>query len=200
MKKIGIMGGTFDPIHLGHLLIAENAYEAFELDEILFIPSGIPYMKKGVSDVIDRVNMTQIAIEDNSHFSLSTIEADKASNSYTYETLKELRRQNPENTYYYIVGADSLVNMCYWKEPSSIFEDAVILVANRIGNESTELLKKIEEYKVNFNADIKILPIKQVDISSTDIRGKVRKGKSIRYLVPDNVIEYINEHKMFMEG
>lgn len=200
MKKIGIMGGTFDPIHLGHLLIAENAYEAFELDEILFIPSGIPYMKKGVSDVIDRVNMTQIAIEDNPHFSLSTIEADKASNSYTYETLKELRRQNPENTYYYIVGADSLVNMCYWKEPSSIFEDAVILVANRIGNESTELLKKIEEYKVNFNADIKILPIKQVDISSTDIRGKVRKGKSIRYLVPDNVIEYINEHKMFMEG
>ena len=200
MKKIGIMGGTFDPIHLGHLLIAENAYEAFELDEILFIPSGIPYMKKGVSDVIDRVNMTQIAIEDNPHFSLSTIEADKASNSYTYETLKELRRHNPENTYYYIVGADSLVNMCYWKEPSSIFEDAVILVANRIGNESTELLKKIEEYKVNFNADIKILPIKQVDISSTDIRGKVRKGKSIRYLVPDNVIEYINEHKMFMEG
>lgn len=200
MKKIGIMGGTFDPIHLGHLLIAENAYEAFELDEILFIPSGIPYMKKGVSDVIDRVNMTKIAIEDNPHFMLSTIEADKASNSYTYETLKELRRQNPENIYYYIVGADSLVNMCYWKEPSSIFEDAVILVANRIGNESTELLKKIEEYKVNFNADIKILPIKQVDISSTDIREKLRKGKSIRYLVPDNVIEYINEHKMFMEG
>ena len=107
-KKVGIMGGTFNPIHLGHLIIAEEAFEAYDLDEVLFVPSGISYMKDP-SEVLDakkRVHMTGLAIEDNPHFALSTIEIDRDGNSYSYETLETLRKQNPNTEYYFLVGAD----------------------------------------------------------------------------------------------
>lgn len=196
-KKVGIMGGTFNPIHLGHLLVAETAYEIFGLDEILFVPSGIPYMKENVLDAKTRITMTGLAIEDNSHFALSTIEVDRDGNSYSYETIRDLKAANPNIEYYFIVGADSLFKMDKWKCPEKIFHEVVILVAKRPGHDGKELDEQIEVLKEKYNADIRMLPINCVDISSTNIRDKVRNHQSIRYMVPNRVIDYINKNHIY---
>ena len=134
-KKVGIMGGTFNPIHLGHLIIAEEAFEAYNLDEVLFVPSGISYMKDPleVLDAKKRVHMTGLAIEDNPHFALSTIEIDRDGNSYSYETLETLRKQNPNTEYYFLVGADTLFALETWKHPEILLPSCTILVAVRNG-------------------------------------------------------------------
>lgn len=196
-KKVGIMGGTFNPIHLGHMLVAENAYETFGLDEILFVPSGIPYMKEDVLDAKTRITMTGIAIEDNSHFALSTIEVDRDGNSYSYETIRDLKAANPNIEYYFIVGADSLFKMDKWKCPEKIFKEVTILVAKRLGHEDDELDAKIAELKEKYDAAIRMLPISCTDISSTSIREKVRKHQSIRYMVHYRVIEYIEKNHIY---
>lgn len=196
-KRIGIMGGTFDPIHLGHMLIAENAFETFNLDEVLFIPSGNSYMKKDVSPSSLRVKMTGISIEDNPHFAMSTIEADRDGNSYTYETLQLLKEKYPDNEYYFIVGADSFVYMDQWKNPDIIFSLANILVASRIGNTIDELKEKALVYKEKYNAKIDFLSIKNVDISSTEIRNLIKEDRSIRYLVHVKLVEYIKKNNIY---
>lgn len=199
MKKVGIMGGTFDPIHLGHMLIAENAYETYNLNEVLFVPTGLSHFKTSVLDAKTRAKMTGIAIEDNPHFAMSTIETDKDTYSYSYETIASLKKNNPDNEYYFIVGADSLLYMDQWKCPEKIFGEVPVLVASRNGSTSEEVKAKITELKEKFGADIRILPIKRLDISSTDIRNKVKEGKSIRYLVHYKVVEYINRHNLYKE-
>lgn len=130
-KRVGIMGGTFDPIHLGHLIMAENAYEAFELDEILFVPTGVSYLKSNVLDAKTRISMIGEAISDNPHFALSTIEVERDGYSYSYETIKELQDANPNTDYFFIVGADSLMYMDKWKNPEQIFAKVPVLVAVR---------------------------------------------------------------------
>ena len=134
-KRVGIMGGTFNPIHLGHLIIAEAAYEAYNLDEVLFVPSGVSYMKDQ-SEILDakkRVHMTGLAIEDNPHFALSTIEIDRDGNSYSYETLETLRKQNPNTEYFFLVGSDTLFALETWKHPEILLPSCTILVAVRDG-------------------------------------------------------------------
>lgn len=196
-KKVGIMGGTFNPIHLGHMLVAENAYETFGLDEILFVPSGIPYMKEDVLDAKTRITMTGIAIEDNSHFALSTIEVDRDGNSYSYETIRDLKKENPNVEYSLIVGADSLLQMDKWKCPEKIFEEAPVLVAVRHGYPEEEVKQQIEALTDKYHAEIHLLPIRCIDISSTAIRDKVRKHQSIRYMVHYRVIEYIEKNHIY---
>lgn len=199
MKKVGIIGGTFNPIHLGHLIMAERAYEEFELDEILFIPAGISYFKdqSTVLDKKTRITLTGGAIGDNPHFALSTIECDRAGNSYTYETLEELKRHNPDTQYYLIIGADSLVQMELWQKPENILRDAIILVAKRQGPTTQEFLDKMESIKAKYNADIRIIPCTYIDISSTEIRERVKSGKSIKYLVPEVTENYIRKHHLY---
>ncbi len=199
MKKVGIIGGTFNPIHLGHLILAERAYEEFELDEILFIPAGISYFKdqSTILDKKTRITLTGGAIGDNPHFALSTIECDRAGNSYTYETLEELKRHNPDTQYYLIIGADSLVQMELWQKPENILRDAVILVAKRQGPTTQEFLDKMEAIKTKYNADIRVIPCTYIDISSTEIRERVKAGKSIKYLVPEVTENYIKKHHLY---
>ena len=199
MKKVGIIGGTFNPIHLGHLIMAERAYEEFELDEILFIPAGVSYIKdqSTVLDKKTRITLTGGAIGDNPHFALSTIECDRAGNSYTYETLEELKRHNPDTQYYLIIGADSLVQMELWQKPENILRDAIILVAKRQGPTTQEFLDKMESIKAKYNADISIIPCTYIDISSTEIRERVKAGKSIKYLVPEVTENYIRKHHLY---
>lgn len=199
MKKVGIIGGTFNPIHIGHLIMAERAYEEFELDEILFIPAGISYFKdqSTILDKKTRIALTGEAIGDNPHFALSTIECDRAGNSYTYETLEELKSKNPDTQYYLIIGADSLVQMELWQKPENILRDAIILVAKRQGPTTQEFLDKMEEIKAKYNADIRVIPCTYIDISSTEIRVRVKAGKSIRYLVPEVTENYIKKHHLY---
>ncbi|MBQ7065947.1 MAG: nicotinate-nucleotide adenylyltransferase [Lachnospiraceae bacterium] len=198
-KRVGIMGGTFDPIHYGHLLLAESAIEQYQLDEILFIPSGNPWLKDS-SQVLDkktRVSMTGLAIEDNPNFALSTVEIDREGNSYSYETLEILREKNPTTCYYFILGADSLLDIEKWKHPDRLMKSCTLLTAVRDDCDMEALKKQIEYLKDTYEAVVEILPMKRMDISSTDIREKIRDGKSVRYLLPDSVREFIEKNHIY---
>lgn len=200
-KKVGILGGTFNPIHIGHLILAEHAYDEHKLDEILFIPTGISHFKDPniVLDKKKRITMTGGAIDDNPHFALSTIETDRPGNSYTYETLTELKRVNPDTEYYLIVGADSLFQIEQWKNPDIIFEKAIILAAVRKGQSLDELHTKAEELMNKFNADIRILTCPYIDISSTEIRTRIKNNQSVKYMITDDTLNYINKFNLYKD-
>ena len=147
MKKIGIMGGTFNPIHMGHLIIAEKAREQSGLDKVLFMPSGIPYMKdsRQVLPGKVRAQMTELAIRSNPFFDISTMEVEREGRTYTYETLETLRAQNPDTKYYFILGADSLWKIEEWRYPERIFAACHILAAVR-EEKTTEDMKEQIHY------------------------------------------------------
>ena len=200
-KKTRVMGGTFNPIHMGHLLLAENARDSFGLDEILFIPSGRSYMKRE-AEVLDRhgrYEMTRLAIEDNPAFSISDIEVKREGNTYTCDTLSQLKEQEPETEFYFIVGADSLFSMETWRKPESIFSSCTVLAAVRDDKDSEKLQEQIACLEEKFGAHIHQITFKEIDISSTDIRMRLANGQSIRYMVPDKVISYIEEHHLYRE-
>ena len=183
-KKVGIMGGTFDPIHNGHLIIAQCALESYQLDEILFVPSGIPWLKD-ISKVLNkktRVSLTGLAIEGNQSFALSTIEIDREGNSYSYKTVEELKEQNPDVDYYFIMGADSLFEIETWKNPAELMKNCIILVAVRDEYNDIQMNEQIHYLQEKYHAEINLLQTPRLDISSTDIRRKVAEGKSIRYI------------------
>lgn len=198
-RKIGIMGGTFNPIHFGHLLLAETAYHQFSLDEVLFMPTKNPYYKKLTNSVTekDRVNMVHLAIGDNAHFTFSGEELDREGTTYTVETLSNLTRKNPDCDYYFIMGADSLYHIESWKEPAEILRMAVILVAGR-GDLSSSLNSQIEYIENKYDASIHFLDAPSLEISSNDIRRRIRTGESIRYLLPRKVEEYIYKHGLYV--
>lgn len=200
-KKTGIMGGTFNPIHIGHLLLAENAKEAFGLDEILFVPSGLPYMKNGIeiADKWMRLEMTRLAVSDNPAFVLSSAEVEREGNSYTWETLELLREKEPETEFFFIEGADSLFAMESWKNPEIIFRDCTILAAVRDGKDDDDLREQIARLEKKYGARIGLIGMKEISFSSTDIRERIRNGRSIRYMVPDKVVEYIKKYRLYME-
>ena len=198
-RKVGIIGGTFNPIHTGHLILAEAAYEAFDLDEVLFVPTGISNLKDPsiILDKKTRIALTGEAIGENPHFALSTIETDRPGTSYTYETLELLNKEYPNSEYYLIIGADSLFQLEEWKRPADIMKNAVILAAKRKGATTQELLDRIDELKEKYDADIRLLPCTYIDISSTEIRERIKNGKSIRYLVPAVTEKYIKKHHLY---
>ena len=193
------MGGTFNPIHIGHLIIAERAREQFDLEEVLFMPCGMPYMKD-TSELLPsdiRAQMVSLAIEDNPFFTLSTIEIEKEGSTYTYETLEQLRGENPDTEYYFILGADSLWTISDWKEPERIFANCHILAAVRDDKSAQDMTKRINFLKNKFDARISLLKTGLIEISSSSIRDSVKKETSIRYFVPKDVHEYIIENKLY---
>ena len=199
MKKIGIMGGTFNPIHMGHLLLAEWAMEAAKLDEVWVIPTGCSYMKAGqdIATPEDRYRMVCMAVENNKRLKCDDIEIRRQGYTYSYETLELLNQKYPEYHFYFIFGADCLFSIETWKYPEKIFANSSIIAAVR-GNTSTDKMQeKIEMLKRKYQADISLLPFLQLDISSTEIRKRISLGKSIRYLVPDCVIAYIEEKGLY---
>ena len=199
MKKIGIMGGTFNPIHMGHLLLAEWAMDAAKLDEVWMVPTGCSYMKanQNITTPEERYHMTCIAVENNSRLRSDDIEIRREGYTYSYETLEDLHRKYPEDHFYFIFGADCLFSIESWKFPERIFANCSIIAAVR-GDASMEKMQaKITELKEKYNADIQLLPFLQLEISSTEIRKRVSQGESIRYLVPDNVIAYIEEKGLY---
>lgn len=201
-KKVGIMGGTFNPIHIGHLIIAEAAYEAYDLDEVLFVPSGRSYMKDQ-SEILSaktRVHMTGLAIEDNPHFALSTIEIDRDGNSYSYETLETLRKQNPNTEYYFLVGSDTLFALETWKHPEILLPSCTILVAVRNGVPMEEMQKHAEYLENKFGGCIKLLPTPNIEISATDIRKRLAENRDAKYFVPDSVLQFIHKNDLYKKN
>ncbi len=198
-KKIGIMGGTFNPVHYGHLLIAEDARICCDLDKIIFIPSGNSYMKE-TDEMISgqmRMDMTMLAVESNPYFSFSDIEVQRGGNTYTYETLEELIRIYPEAELYFIIGADNLFSIEKWKYTERILQKCTLVVAARDGKCEEDLIKQSEHIRQKYHTEIILLPKRKVDISSTEIRDHIQKGMSVRYMTPDKVISYIMEHQLY---
>lgn len=200
-KKIGIMGGTFNPIHTGHLLLAQWAMEEAGLDGVIFMPTGNSYMKdkEEMLPGSERLAMTQLAIQDRECFSCSDLEVKRGGNTYTYETLEALRSMYPQSRLYFIAGADCLFNIEKWYCPQKIFENCVLLAASRSGAPMEALEKKQCELTEAYGAEILLMAFPNMEISSTDIRRRRRLGRSIHYLVPDRVREYIVRNH-FYEG
>lgn len=195
-RKIGIMGGTFNPIHNGHVALADAAYKTFSLDKILFMPSGNSYMKQHVLDNSKRVSMVSKAIESISYFELSTIEVERFGNTYTSETLQQLTQQNPDVQYYFIMGADSLFHIEKWKDPEIIFQLSTLICMVRDDYNMADIKKKGAELAQR-GADILYLNMPKIDISSTDIRNRVKLHQSISELVPEKVEKYILQEHLY---
>ncbi len=178
-KKIGIMGGTFDPIHLGHLILGEKAYEQFGLEKVLFLPSGNPPHKKdrnGRATDSQRVEMVRRAIAGNAHFGLSLLEMDGTGYSYTYRTLERLRREHPDEEYYFIIGADSLFTLEEWREPGRICQNCKIAVAIRDHTDRATLEKEMARISAKYQGTFFRLDTPDVEISSAHIREWIRDG------------------------
>lgn len=198
-KRIGILGGSFDPIHKGHLAIAQSAYEDFALDEVWFIPAGHSPNKdeKKMTDATIRAEMTALAVQDIPYFKLSTYEVDKKGTSYTYLTLSYFKEQYPDAELYFIMGADSLDYFETWKHPEIISQKAILLVAVRDDMDLTEIEKKITIFKEQFQAEIYPLSCHKIDISSCEIRAGLRTGKKMDAELPEAVADYIAEQALY---
>jgi len=187
--RIGILGGTFNPIHIGHLILAEEACYKLKLDKILFVPTFRPPHKDMDIPIgaKDRLMMVQLAIEDNPKFEISTFEIDSKKKSYSIDTLKEFRRVYGEDAQlYFITGSDSLKDLFSWKDVNDIFKISKFIVANRPGYPVTDVPKEVET--------VVITPI---EVSSEDIRRRLKENRSIRYLVPEKVRSHIIEHDLY---
>ena len=190
-KKIGILGGTFDPIHYGHLIIAEKARDQFNLDFVIFIPTGIPPHKKKVyASPEDRFNMVKIAVKDNPFFKVSNIEIFKKEVCYTYNTLKELKKEMPGYEIFMIIGEDSLYDVPNWYRATDLIKEVIFLVARRSDR---------VYFNINFPVNYKVIEAPFVDISSTYIRNCIFENKTVKYLIPDVVIEYIKKKGLYGE-
>lgn len=195
-KRIGIMGGTFNPIHFGHLVAAEAARVGFSLDKVIFIPSGSPPHKQSQANknAQHRLIMTLLATIDNPYFDISSMEIDRGGYSYTFDTIGELQKIYGEATQiYFITGADAILDICSWKNAEQLIERCVFIAATRPGFN----LKGVESLPPQFVRNIKLIEVPALSISSTDIRTRFAAGKSIRYLLPEIVEQYIIKHKLY---
>jgi len=202
MKKIGILGGTFNPIHTGHLILAENARTFYGLDEVLLIPSGCSYMKDS-SQILPgavRLRMAMLAAQGNPYFKVSDMEIVRPGSSYTYETIEVLRRMHPDSELYFIVGADTLFHMESWKYPERIFAGCITVAAVREESEEQSLIGQAQYLSDKYCADIRFLPASHIGISATQIRERLKKGKSVRYLVPENVRLFLEQNEYYTES
>jgi len=199
--KIGIMGGTFDPIHNGHLMLGQEAFIQFHLDEIWFMPNGNPPHKSKnsiQSDAKHRAVMTELAIRGNKNFRLELYETEQKGISYTYKTLEYFSKCRREDSFYFIIGADSLFALESWVHPERIFQLCTILAAYRNEIDTPKKLEsQIELLKEKYNADIRLLNTPLMKISSHELREMMHKGQAISNYVPHAVEKYIRKERLY---
>lgn len=195
--NIGILGGTFDPIHIGHLVVAEEARTKLGLSEVLFVPAGQPWLKQArdITPAAHRVEMVRRAIADNPYFKLSTLEVDHPGPSYTVDTLTLLQDQlSSESSLFFILGRDTLAELPLWKEPRKVIQLCRLVVPPRLGSRD---LRHLEEAIPGLLDKVIQLDMPVIGISSSEIRHRIAQGLPIRYLVPVEVEKYITEHKIY---
>lgn len=199
-KKIGIMGGTFDPIHIGHLILGEAAYEQFKLDEVWFMPAGNPPHKRdraGRASDEQRIEMVKRAIASNPHFVLSLEEMNEDGYSYTYRTLERLNDEYPQTDFYFVIGVDSLFDFDTWRKPQRIAAACKIVVATR-NQISEELFDSVlEDRRKQFHSSFLKMDTPNLDISSQTIRAWIKEQQTVRYYLPEEVRQYIIDHKIY---
>lgn len=203
MRRVGIMGGTFDPVHNGHILLGKQAYGEYSLDEVWYMPSRQPPHKKDhpITDGKDRLNMLKLAIQGIPGFSVSDFEMKREGNTYTAQTMELLSEEYPDIKFYFIIGADSLFQLETWYQPKKVMALTSFLVSGReYESHGITMEQQIEYLKDKFNADIQILHNHEVDIASAEIRQRVLEGKSILQDVPLPVVEYIRSHRLYVSS
>ena len=191
--RIGIFGGTFNPPHLGHLIVAEHVRSELMLDKILFVPAAIPPHKVN-HDIVSsehRLAMLRLAIQDNPHVDVSEIELRRGGVSFTIDTLDGLKAEHPTDEFFLLIGMDNLLEFHAWKSPESILELATVVVMTRPGVEAKDVPPAMRDR-------VRICPVPEIGIASRELRKRVSKGKSIQYLVPDSVREYITQHDLYL--
>jgi nicotinate-nucleotide adenylyltransferase len=200
-KRTGILGGTFNPVHNGHLRLAECAMEQYALNEVIFIPNNISYFKSDIPmpPANIRYEMTELAVRYHKGFTISDIELKRPGNSYTYETLESLRTERPDEELYFIVGADSVLSFEKWKNPDVISADCVILAAVREDTGAAAIKTKAEELHERFGTEIRLIGFSRFDISSTMLRERITAGDTdwCRRYMPGEVVDYILRNGLY---
>ncbi len=201
-RRIGLMGGTFDPVHYVHLMLAENAYRQFDLDEVVLLPSGDPphKTKRHITPASIRYDMLKLASEGIPYFTISDMEILRSGYSYSAQTLTELRDQHPDTDYFFIMGGDSIFQIESWYHPEIVMKSCTILAAIRDQVSLEDFEKRIDYLKQTYQADIRILNLPDMMLSSSEMRKRVAEGKSIRFMTPDPVIDYIRSNKLYEVG
>jgi nicotinate-nucleotide adenylyltransferase len=200
VRRLGILGGTFDPIHHGHLLAAEEAFHQLSLDRVLFVPAGLPPHKpaRPISSADHRLRMVELAITGKPHFALSRVDVDRPGLSYTVDTLELLRATwGPDPRFFFIEGNDSLSDIACWYRPQRLIELCELAVVARPGSQID--LPELERRLPGISRRIHWVKIPLLEISSSDLRARVRAGRSISYLVPREVEAYIQEHRLYRD-
>lgn len=186
MKRIGILGGTFDPPHLGHLLIAEEVRIALELEEVWFIPTYVPpHKEEATTGVSERKNMVKQAIDRNDSFKVNTIEVDRLGKSYTFDTMRILKEEHPDTEFFFIIGADMVEYLPHWNEIDQLIDLVTFVGVKRSG------------YQLNSDYPVVEVDVPMIDISSTFIRERLAVGKTVTYLIPESVYSYIKENLLY---
>ena len=187
--RIGVMGGTFDPIQHGHLVAASEVAARYYLDEVVFVPTGTPYMKRDVTPSEHRYLMTVIATASNPMFTVSRVDIDRGGPTYTIDTLRDLHRLRPDAELFFISGADAVAQIIDWKDAAELFSLAHFVAVSRPGHPLS--VSGLPEHNVS------LLEVPALAISSTDCRSRVSRGSPVWYLVPDGVVQYISKHHLY---
>ena len=187
--RIGVMGGTFDPIHNGHLVAASEVADAFALDEVIFVPTGEPWHKNPVMSAEHRYLMTVIATAANPRFTVSRVEIDRPGTTYTVDTLTQIAEDHPGADLFFISGADAIAQILAWKDLDKLWPLATFIAVTRPGHKLQ--LPEVPE------ASMSLLEVPALAISSSDVRDRIGDGKPVWYLVPDGVVQYIGKHKLY---
>jgi len=192
--RVGVMGGTFDPIHHGHLVAASEVQTLFDLDEVVFVPTGEPWQKDtaSVSPAEDRYLMTVIATASNPRFTVSRVDIDREGPTYTIDTLRDLKAQRPDVDLFFITGADALAQILSWKDVDELWELARFIGVTRPGHELTDRGLPVNR--------VTLQEVPAMAISSTDCRDRVAAGHPVWYLVPDGVVQYIAKYRLYRAG
>lgn len=197
-RKIGILGGTFNPIHVGHIYMAKRAYEEFSLDKVLFIPVGDPPHKRDI-EVVDkehRFTMAEIGIEGQEGMEVSRLEVDRLGSTYTIDTLNALKEGGDE--FYYIIGADTLFELTTWKRYEEVFKLTEFICFSRPGYETEKVIKYLDFFKEKYSKHIYLSEYRGIDVSSNEIRKRIKNGQPIKGLVSDDVETYIKENGLYI--
>ncbi|MGX5697167.1 nicotinate-nucleotide adenylyltransferase [Agromyces soli] len=187
--RVGVMGGTFDPIHHGHLVAASEVAQSFGLDEVVFVPTGQPTYKSVVTPAEHRYLMTVIATASNPRFTVSRVDLDRGKPTFTIDTLRDVRRERPDADLFFITGADAIAQILSWKDVAELWELAHFVAVSRPGHVLS--ITGLPEQ------DVSLLEVPALAISSTDCRDRVSRGFPVWYLVPDGVVQYISKHHLY---
>jgi nicotinate-nucleotide adenylyltransferase len=202
MIKKGIIGGTFDPIHNGHLYIAHEALHMLSLDSILFMPAGNPPLKteRKKTDASIRYELVKMAIRNEKRFSLSSYEIEQKGISYTYKTMEYLKAVEPETEWHFITGADCLINLSLWKNVERILDACRLVVFNRPGFTKENILQQKKKIEEHYKKEILFLDLNLLEISSTAIKNMIKEGRDVSYLLPESVYNTVLELGIYSQG